>query len=138
MVGLTVKTSLAATAEPFPLIIEGRAVMGKTEIVHQAVPAEDRMQAFLWRHLVPARDLEALVFDPAYQPPPKRVPPTAPDPTLEPQNVKPAETTTAQPKPKFTQQQVVSRLRDLKRLYGAGYLTDQFYLEKLAECQVPQ
>jgi hypothetical protein len=30
---------------------------------------EDRMQAFLWRHLVPAQDFKALVFDPSYEPP---------------------------------------------------------------------
>ena len=34
--------------------IEGRAQIGGREVVHAAVPAEDRMQAFLWRHLVPA------------------------------------------------------------------------------------
>jgi hypothetical protein len=33
------------------------------------------MQAFLWRHLVPAGDFKVLVFDPAYKPPLKRVPP---------------------------------------------------------------
>ncbi|MEK7675134.1 MAG: hypothetical protein AAB676_04775 [Verrucomicrobiota bacterium] len=42
---------------------------------HEAVPAEDRMHAFLWRHLVPARDLKVLVFDPTCEPPPKRIAP---------------------------------------------------------------
>ena len=42
------------------------------------------------------------------------------------------------PKPKFTPQQIASRLRDLNRLYGTGYLTDEFYLEKVAECYVTQ
>ena len=32
--------------------------------MHDAVPAEDRMQAFLWRHLVPAQEFMAMVFDP--------------------------------------------------------------------------
>jgi len=31
--------------------------------VRDAVGAEDRMQAFLWRHLVPAQELMALVHD---------------------------------------------------------------------------
>jgi hypothetical protein len=141
-VQMAVRTSLATTPEPFTVVVEGRALVEKKEIVHQAVPAEDRMQAFLWRHLVPARDIEAMVFDPAYQPPPKHVPPNAPDPTLAPQTVQSTGSqsadTAAKPKPKFTQQQVASRLRDLKRLYGAGYLTDGFYLEKVAECQVSQ
>jgi len=165
VVGLAVRTTLASTQEPFSLVIEGRAMVGKTEIVHQAVPAEDRMQAFLWRHLVPARNLQALVFDPAYQPPPKHVPPPSPaqreaemqaanaKPADKPAENKPAETkladpktatatappaTATGPKPKFTPQQIASRLRDLNRLYGTGYLTDEFYLEKVAECYVTQ
>jgi hypothetical protein len=147
VIQLTVRTTLASTPEPFALTIEGRATVEKNEIVRQAVPAEDRMQAFLWRHLVPAEKLQALVFDPGYQPPPKRVPPVLPEPAVQAQSAqggeakaeaKPAGPAQDKPKPKFTQQQVASRLRDLKRLYGAGYLTDEFYLERLAECQVPQ
>jgi hypothetical protein len=115
----------------------------KKEIVHEAVPAEDRMQAFLWRHLVPAQKLEALVFDPAYQPPPKRVAPNLPEPAVAAQTTQgtgtqTAATAPATPTPKFTQQQIASRLRDLKRLYAAGFLTDEFYLVKVAECQVSQ
>jgi hypothetical protein len=143
VVQLTVRTSLAATPEPFTLVIEGRALVEKREIVHQAVPAEDKMQAFLWRHLLPAQKLEALVFDPAYQPPPKHVPPNLPESAVPAQaaqgtGAQTAGMAAAKPQPKFTQQQVASRLRDLKRLYEAGYLTDEFYLEKLAECQVSQ
>jgi hypothetical protein len=148
VVQLTVRTSLATTPQPFNLFIEGRALVEKKEIVHQAVPAEDRMQAFLWRHLVPAQELQALVFDPAYQPPPKRVPPNPPEPAVAAQAAEAAvvktvaaataATAPAAPKPKFTQQQVTARLRELKRLYGAGYLTDEFYLVKVAECQVSQ
>ena len=119
------------------------AQIGDKQVIHEAVPAEDQMQAFLWRHLVPAQKLLALVFDPAYQPPPKRVPPTPTEPAVAAQTAKATDTKTAAaapaaPKPKFTQQQVVSRLRDLKRLYAAGFLTDEFYLVKAAECQVSQ
>ncbi len=148
---LTVKTTLSVTAamqEPLSLVVEGRSVpdknaVDKKEIVHVAVPAEDRMQAFLWRHLLPARNFYALVFDPAYQPPPKRVPPSLPEPTAEATPAKAIDTKTAATpppavKPKFTQQQVATRIRDLKRLYAAGFLTDDFYLEKFAECQVSQ
>ena len=182
VVGLTVRTTLATTQEPFNLVIEGRAqiektgpektglekkgpektAIDKTEIVHVAVPAEDRMQAFLWRHLLPAEKLEALVFDPAYVPPPKHVPPTLPEPApsvavaaqttpgtgtptagaqtpgAQALGAKTADTAAAKPQPKFTKQQVASRLRDLNRLYGAGFLTDEFYLVKLSECQVTQ
>lgn len=129
---LLVRTNLAKTEGPFSLVVEGRAMVGKTEVVHRAVPAEDRMQAFLWRHLVPAQELESLVFDPSYQPPPKRIPPA------EAPAAPAASAPSATAKPKFTQQQVASRLRDLKRLYGAGYLTDEFYFERVAECQVSQ
>ena len=67
-----IKTDLKETKEPVNLIIEGRATVGGTQVAHGAVPAEDRMQAFLWRHLVPAQELKALVYDPNYVRPPKR------------------------------------------------------------------
>ena len=70
MVRITVKTSLGETKEPVNLIIQGSATNGGREIIHEAVPAEDRMQAFLWRHLVPAEELKAYVFNPP--PPPKK------------------------------------------------------------------
>ena len=41
-------------------------------------------------------------------------------------------------KPKFTKQQVASRLRELKLLYEEGLLTDKFYDEKVAECEVAE
>lgn len=72
-VGITVKTDLAVTNRPVRLSIIGTAKVGEQEIVREAVPAEDRMQAFLWRHLVPAEDLQALVYDPNYVAPPKRM-----------------------------------------------------------------
>ena len=64
MARLPVRTSLVSTEQPVRLTIEGRAAVGDQEVTHEAVPADDRMQAFLWRHLVPAADLMALVFDP--------------------------------------------------------------------------
>lgn len=66
---ITIKTFLGATKEPVNVIIEGSSTNGMRKIVHEAVPAEDRMQAFLWRHLVPAEDLKAFVFVPPPQPP---------------------------------------------------------------------
>ncbi|MDD5482835.1 MAG: hypothetical protein PHP98_04200, partial [Kiritimatiellae bacterium] len=65
---VALKTSLAGTIEPVPLLVEGRAIIGTQEVVRAAAPAEDRMQAFLWRHLVPAQELDVFVFTP---PPPK-------------------------------------------------------------------
>jgi hypothetical protein len=69
---LVVKTTLTASKEPVTLEVQGAAQIGGREVVRRGVPAEDRMQAFLWRHLVPAEDLEAIVFDPAYVPPARR------------------------------------------------------------------
>ena len=71
---LVVKTDLAATREPVTLSVSGVAAIGKEEVVREAVPAEDRMQAFLWRQLVPAKDLKALVFDPGTSPRPSALP----------------------------------------------------------------
>jgi hypothetical protein len=131
---LTLKTTLIETPEPLSLIIAGTAVIAKREVSHDAVPAEDRMQAFLWRHLVPASELKVLVFDPNYQPVPARVPRVRPPAAVEP---KPAVASTNAPanKPKFTKQQVAGLLRQLKRLYEEELLTDDFYDQKVTECE---
>lgn len=72
MVRITLKTSLGETKEPVNVIIEGSAMNGTQKLVHEARPAEDRMQAFLWRHLVPAEELKVLVFNPPPPPPKKK------------------------------------------------------------------
>jgi hypothetical protein len=46
---------------PAALQLEGRARIGPGTVVHAAVPAEDMMQAFAYRHLVPAQALLAWV-----------------------------------------------------------------------------
>ncbi len=61
---LTVKTSLPETPGPVPLVIQGVATNAGVALVRDAVAAEDRMQAFLWRHFVPADELSALVYPP--------------------------------------------------------------------------
>jgi len=131
---LAVRASLADTKEPVSLAIEGHAKIGGEDVAHEAVPAEDRMQAFLWRHLVPAEDLKALVFDPSYQPPAKRVP-RAPPPSAAATKPPVAAVDPATGKPKFTKQQVAGRLRQLKILFEDGLLTDDFYEQKVAECE---
>ncbi len=47
---------------PYRLNLEGRAIIEGVAVVHPAVPAEDMMQAFAYRHLVPARELEVAVL----------------------------------------------------------------------------
>ncbi len=146
---LTFKCDLAATKESVNLSIVGSAKIGEKEVAHEAVPAEDRMQAFLWRHLVPANDLKLLVFDPNYEPPTKRVAPVRPPSTLNTNaavatkvtvatNAAVASAAPAAGKPQFTKQQVAARLRQLKLLYEEGLLTDDFYCVKVAECEAAQ
>jgi hypothetical protein len=134
VVRLALKTTLVKTPEPVNLTIVGTALIGTREVLRDAVPAEDRMQAFLWRHLVPASELKVLVFDPNYQPPPGRVPRVRPPAEVVPQ---PEVTSTNSPanKPKFTKQQVAGLLRQLKRLFEEELLTDDFYDQKVAECE---
>jgi hypothetical protein len=43
--------------EPLNLSLEGYATIAGVKVVRPAVPAEDMMQAFAYRHLVPAKDL---------------------------------------------------------------------------------
>jgi Concanavalin A-like lectin/glucanases superfamily len=66
---ITIKTKLGETPAPARLVIEGVATNGTQEWIREAVPSEDRMQAFLWRHLVPAQELRALVYNPPPPPP---------------------------------------------------------------------
>jgi hypothetical protein len=127
---LNIKTDLISTPTPVALSVVGTAKVDGGDVVREAVPAEDRMQAFFWRHLVPAQNFLVLVYDPAYQPTPKRVPP--PQPVVD---AKPVLVSDGAAKPKFSKQQVAGRLRQLKALYEEGLLTDGFYGEKVAECE---
>jgi hypothetical protein len=65
---ISISTSLDSLEKPVPLYLEGRANVNGKEIIHDAIPAEDRMQAFLWRHLVPAREFIATIIDSNYTP----------------------------------------------------------------------
>jgi hypothetical protein len=51
----------AGQPEPVSLQLEGRATIDGRELVRTAVPAEDMMQAFAYRHLVPSQELKLLV-----------------------------------------------------------------------------
>jgi hypothetical protein len=146
---LNVRTDLVSTEHPVTLSIKGSAKLGDRDRVHEAVPCEDKMQAFLWRHLLPARDLKVLVFDPSQQPPTRRFARARPPKvavTNSPvvvastaaTNSPTTSTNSAVDKPKFTKQQVESRLRQLKRLFEEGLLTDDFYEEKVAECEAAE
>lgn len=132
---INIKSELGRTPAPVSLCIEGSANVGDYTLSHCAVPVEDRMQAFLWRHMVPAQEFKVMVFDPNYQPPPKRVcslPLTLP-PSTQPAATRP--TTAPDKKQTFTKQQVNGRLRQLKLLFEEGLLTEPFYQEKVLECE---
>jgi len=56
--------------EPLSLCLQGRATIDGEEVVRAAVPAEDMMQAFIYRHLVPVEELTLVL--PGSGSPPKR------------------------------------------------------------------
>jgi len=122
-----VRTTLDRGQPPFSLRIKGKAKIGGRDIVHAAVPAEDRMQAFLWRHLVPAKNLVARIYDPKYKPASKRPLPAVPEKKEAADPKKPGE------KAKFSKKQIEGLLRQLKRLHGEWLLTDEFYIKKVME-----
>ncbi|MBU6401347.1 MAG: hypothetical protein KGS61_13610 [Verrucomicrobia bacterium] len=141
---LTFRGPRTRTDTPVNLTFVGTARIGGREILHPAVPAEDRMQAFLWRHLVAAADFKVMVFDPGYEPPSKgmvrglppstAVLPNPPDGLRKNGSAtRPAAAASATP-PRFTKQQVAARLRQLKRLFEDGLLTPGFYAEQVAQC----
>ena len=51
-----------ASGAPFPLLVEGEALVDGETVRHLAVPADDMMQAFTWHQLVPAGDSLVLVL----------------------------------------------------------------------------
>ncbi|HRZ36449.1 MAG TPA: hypothetical protein P5534_08790 [Candidatus Paceibacterota bacterium] len=158
---LTVRNSGAATGMPVGLSVVGKARIGGREVTRRAVPAEDMMQAFLWRHLVPATDLKAVVSNPAAATRPDRLAQTRPQPSKTTNalevamisgatnalaavnpvggtNVAAAASGAAPAPPKFTKQQIAGRLRQLRLLHEDGLLTDRFYQAKVAECEAAQ
>jgi len=60
-VKLTVTAPWFTPEAPVELHLEGRATIAGREVVHAAVPAEDMMQAFAYRHLVPAQEWKVAV-----------------------------------------------------------------------------
>ena len=58
-VGLT--TPAPTQREPLEIHLEGHAQIGGREVTHEARPADDMMQAFFYRHLVPAEALEVAI-----------------------------------------------------------------------------
>ncbi len=57
-VRLTLTVPPKSQDEPVSLSFEGHAAVQGREVSHPVVPAEDMMQAFAYRHLVPAQELK--------------------------------------------------------------------------------
>jgi len=121
---LALKTSLTEMEKPVNLTVVGSAKIGDRELVHEAVSAEDRMQAFLWRHLLPAEDLPVLVYNPSYQPPADRVRPPIRDEDR-PKGVKRT----------LRKSQVDSYLRQINGLYQKWFFTDKFANRQIANIE---
>jgi len=60
-VKLTLTVPPSPMGRPVSLQFEGRATVASREVVHPAVPAQDMMQAFEYRHLVPSQELDVAV-----------------------------------------------------------------------------
>ena len=60
-VQVTLTAPRTPTVEPLSLSVEGRAKVAGRAIVRPVVPADDMMQAFFYRHLVPAQELKVAV-----------------------------------------------------------------------------
>jgi len=123
-VALTLKSTLEGMEKPVNLTVLGSATVGDREIVNEAVPAEDTMQAFLWRHLLPADTLPALVVNPSYQPPADRIRPEIRDD----QRPKGVQRT-------LTKAQVTGALNEIERLYQSWLLTDEFANREIANIE---
>lgn len=123
-VGLGVKTSLDEMENPVDLTVVGSATVGDKEIVREAVPCEDTMQAFLWRHLQPAETLPVFVYNASYLPPADRMRPPIRDEDR-PKDVKRT----------LTQSSVVGRLREVESMYQEWLLTDAFANREIASIE---
>jgi hypothetical protein len=61
---LTLTAPASSQEAPYVIQLEGRATVGGNDLVRAAVPADDLMQAFIYRHLVPAREFCVVVSKP--------------------------------------------------------------------------
>jgi hypothetical protein len=59
---MTISAPHEASPDPVALRLVGRAWVASQPVTERVVPAEDMMQAFLYRHLVPAEELLVLVL----------------------------------------------------------------------------
>lgn len=65
IVRMTLTVPADMPVKPVRLNVIGRAIIQQHEVIHEAVPADDLMQAFTYRHLVPAEEALVCVLGPA-------------------------------------------------------------------------
>ncbi|HWH70161.1 MAG TPA: hypothetical protein VNT26_12305 [Candidatus Sulfotelmatobacter sp.] len=123
-VEISLKTTLTAMELPTNVTLVGTMKIGDQEIVRPVVPAEDKMQAFLWRQLLPAETLPVLVYEPSYQPPADRVRPPIRD-ADRPKDVK----------RNLTRSSVEWYLKQIETLYQEWFLTDEFANREIAKVE---
>jgi hypothetical protein len=70
---MTLSAPNEAPDQPVALQLEGIAPIGGQIVSHLAVPSEDMMQAFLYRHLVPSQELLVVVNKNKWRVPPVRL-----------------------------------------------------------------
>ena len=68
-VRLTLKAPAKAARAPITLRLSGRARINGRQVTRKVVPADNMMQAFVYRHLVPAKDLKVAVLGKAKRKP---------------------------------------------------------------------
>ncbi len=118
---IAVKSTVDVMEAAVNVTMLGTARIGGRDVVRQAVPAEDSMQAFLWRHLLPAEDLPLLVYDPSYRPPADRIRPPIQD-KQRPKKMK----------RNLRKAQVDRYMREITGLYQRWFLTDDFANRQIA------
>jgi hypothetical protein len=62
-VRMTLTAPAGSFSRPVTLVLEGSAEIGGQTVSHEALPGEDMMQAFAYRHLVPCQQLVAIVSE---------------------------------------------------------------------------
>lgn len=107
--------------EPVSVTVAGTAQIGQKKRVRKAVPSEDWMQAFLWRHLVPAQELLAFRYRSQQKNRPL---------DLSGMNMDLAELSASKDK---AIKQVAGRIRRLGLMYQDGLLTEKFFQETVQE-----
>lgn len=75
---MTLRAPNDAPEGPVNLKLAGRALIGESVMTREALPAEDMMQAFLYRHLVPSQELLVVVKQQRWRVPPVKLRDPAP------------------------------------------------------------